>query len=248
MLARLAALLMSLRRVLQIGLVVPIVGGPVLIAILAFSPPLIIGVGKFEHVVHELEAFNFKWWLFGLALFGWLVPLGILLLWRRSQAAVIELNSLRDRVLEILEGRSIPVTVDINENIPVVFDSIMNVPVGLDTEVNIDHDVEIEATIPIQTELPLDTTVSTKVFGIGQVSIPIKAQLPLDFAVPIAGKLRIKASGIPISINEEARIQLPPIEVPLKCQLQTRIDLRRNIEATGLLDDHGLDEGSKSTS
>ncbi len=236
MFGRLQAFLMSLRRITQLALVVLVAAGPLVLVPLLFAPPLVIGPGKFEHLVQTLEMFNFKWWLAALVVFAWLVPLGILVLWRRSQAAVIELNALREKFVSLLEGRRIPVMVDVDERIPVAFDATLDVPVSLHTDIDIDHDIEIEADIPIQTELPLDTTIQTSVFGLGNVNVPIKARLPLALDIPIRGKLRIRATDVPVSIEETAQVTLPNIEVPLRCQLRTRIDLLRNIEAAGLID------------
>ncbi|MDF1564139.1 MAG: hypothetical protein P1V51_13905 [Deltaproteobacteria bacterium] len=228
----------KLKKVVVIAFLVHLVGGFLIIAALMLAPPLMIGVGRFDEFVAGLEAFDFKWWLVVLSTMIWAPPIGVAVLWSRLKAAGIEIEQLRDRVRGLLEDRFIPVKVDIEERLPVVFDQEMIVPVALKTHVDIDSDMEIEATIPIRTEMELDTTISTKVLGIGPIavpiSVPIRATVPLDFSVPIAGKLRIKAMGVPIDLDEKCRVALPPIEIPLDVRLETRIDLLSNLESGGI--------------
>jgi hypothetical protein len=227
----------KLRRASPIALAVHVVVGLGVLLTLALVPDVSIGEGRFDQFVLALETFNFQWWLVGLGSFLWLLPIVVAITWRRTQAAGLEIDMLREKVLQLLENRSIPVTVDIDERIPVTFDEALVVPVALDTNIDIDSHVDIQTQVPIRTELPLDTTIQTSVFGIGTVKIPIRAKLPLDFVVPIEGRLHLKAAAIPISLDEEVRIQLPLIDVPLRCRVQTRVDILSNLEATGLLKD-----------
>lgn len=221
----------KLKRALGIVFISHIVAGFVLIVTLALASEVVIGVGHFDDFVNRLETFDFRWWLVGIASVGWLLPILLVITWRRAKEAGIEVDKLRARVRELLEGSAIPIKVDIDTRIPVNFDTALHVPVQISTKVDIDSDMEIEAAIPIRTELPIDTMIETSVLGIGKISVPIKARLPLDVVVPIHGTLRIKASGIPIEIDEEVRIELPTIEIPLKCRIETKIDLLSNLEA-----------------
>jgi hypothetical protein len=235
MLQKLQVLLEKSRKVLGVAFLIHVVGGLLIVIGLALAPPVSIGEGGFDQFVAALEQVNFQWWLVAGALFIWILPIAVVATWRRTNATGLEIDRLQEKVLTLLEGRSIPVTVDIDERIPVSFDASLSVPVGLDTDIDLDSEVEIQAEIPVRTELPLDTKVETSVFGIGKISIPIKATIPLDFVVPIDGALRIKATELPIQVRDNAEIELPPIEVPLKCRVETRIDLLSNIEASGLL-------------
>lgn len=224
----------KLKKVIVIAFTVHLVGGFLIIAALVLAPPMVIGTGMFEEFVGLLEAFNFKWWLVVLATMIWAPPIGVAIVWQRLKVAGVELEEFRAKVRDLLEDRFIPVQVDIDERIPVTFDQEMLVPVALQTKVDIDSDMEIEATIPIRTEMMLDTVIQTSVLGLGKISIPIKGTVPLDFSVPIAGKLRIKASDIPIDIDETCRVALPSIDIPLQCRLETHIDLLTNLEGGGI--------------
>jgi hypothetical protein len=237
MVNKLKLVLEKLRRLAGIGLAAHIVIGLGLLLTLLLLSDVSIGEGRFDQFVGALETFNFKWWLLGLGFLLWVLPIAVAVTWRRTKAAGVEIDLLREKVLELLENRSIPVTVDIDERIPVTIADAMLVPVALETNIALDSHVDIETEVPIRTEVPLDTIVETKVFGIGRVKIPIRAKVPLDFVVPIAGRLRIQAEAVPISLDEEARIQLPPFDVPLRCRVETRIDILSNLEATGLLKD-----------
>lgn len=224
----------KLKKVLAIAFLAHVVGGFLIVGALVIAPPLAIGEGKFDEFVGGLESFNFKWWLVAIAALVWLLPIGLAITWQRVKAAGVEIDQLRDKLRTLLEDRFIPVKVDIDTRIPVEFDTELIIPVALKTTVDIDTDMDIEAEIPIRTELRLDTHIQTSVLGLGKISVPIKATLPLDFTVPINGRVRIKASNIPIDLDEEARVMLPPIEIPLKCRIETRIDLLSNLENAGI--------------
>ncbi len=224
----------QLKKVLTIAFLIHVIGGFIIVGALVFAPPMVIGEGKFDDFVSGFESFNFKWWIVALATPIWLIPIGLVITWQRVKAAGLEIDQLRDKVRTLLEDRFIPVQVDIDERIPVVFDTELEVPVALTTKVDIDSDMEIEARIPIRTELKLDTMIQTKVLGLGKISVPIRGTVPLDFIVPIEGKLRIKASDIPIDIDEMARVEMPPIDIPLTCRIETHIDLLSNLENAGI--------------
>jgi len=224
----------QLKKVLTIAFLIHVVGGFVIVVGLAIARPVVIGEGRFNEFVGAFETFNFKWWLVALAAGFWLFPIGLAVTWRRAKAAGLEIDQLRHKVRDLLEGRFIPVKVDIDERVPVAFDAELMVPVVMTTQVDIDSEMEIETEVPIRTEVNLDTTIETSVLGLGKLSVPIRGKVPLDFIVPLEGKLRIKASGIPIEIDEKARVALPPIDIPLSCQLETHLDLLTNLEGGGI--------------
>ncbi len=224
-------MLEKLQHVSRIVFLVHICVGFSIVAALVWVSRIVIGVGQFDELVYHLETFNFKWWLVGIATALWLLPIVLVVIYRAAVRAGLEVDQLRATLRGILEDRALPIKVDIDTRIPVSFDEPLRVPIQLTTKIDFDEEMEIEGEIPFSTELPIDTDIQTKVLGLGTIRVPIRARLPVDVVVPVKGTMRIKASGVPIEINEVALVDLPPIEIPLRCRIETKIDVLTNLEA-----------------
>jgi len=224
----------KLKRLLAFWLLFHTVAGLAIIVALALGPPLVLGAGRFEELVLAFEGFNFKWWFVSFSVVIWVPPIAITVLWMRVKAAGVEMDQIRAHFKGLLEDRIVPVTVEIDERIAVRCEDELQVRVDLSTMIDLDSDMEITAQLPIRAQMPLDTTIQTSVLGVGKISIPIKGMVPLDFMLPIDGKLRIKAAGVPISINELSKIQLPTFEIPLQCRIETQVDLLSTFEHAGI--------------
>jgi hypothetical protein len=108
------------------------------------------------------------------------------------------------------------VIVDLDKRIPVKIDQRLSVGVKLDTKVDVDDRIALEGSIPVSAELPIDTEISTTVFGLGSIKIPIRARIPLNITIPLKTTMHVRATGIPIHLDEKTEIELPVLEVPIK--------------------------------
>jgi hypothetical protein len=220
------------------------IGLAALVAVMLI-PDMVIGEGRFDAFVHQVEKVDFKWWITGFALGLWLLPILLLITYLNAKRVGQLLHDFQGVLRSILANRTLPIIVDIDQKIPIRLDEPLAVPIELHTEVDIDCDVELEAEVPIRTELPIETKVQTNVLGIGTISIPIRARLPVDLVIPFKGCTRVKATGVPIAVSEIGIARLPAIELPLRARIQARIDLLSNFNSaesflnradTGLLD------------
>ncbi len=233
-----------LRRLLRYVFFTHLAVGPILILVLAFASPIIIGEGHFDRLISFVETFNFKWWLVGILALAWVVPAILGMIYSRVHGNRLEVTRLNDMLSRMLD-HSIPIEVDINDRIPVAFDQKLTVPIELDAKLDIDDTVTIEAEIPIKAEIPLDTIIETSVLGIGKIKIPINARVPIDLLLPLKTSIKLHAHGIPICLREEAIVSLPPVELPLACRLETKIELLANFRHAEELLKHSLDSVDK---
>lgn len=201
-----------------------------LIVTLALATPWVIGEGRFQGFIHDVELYDFKWWLVSLTALGWIIPIVLVVTWRNAKRAGLEAASVKAHVRELLEGRSFPVIVDVDTVIPVKLERALEVEFSVQTKVDVDDRIELEGSIPLVTELPIDTEISTSVFGLGTVKIPIKARIPLNITIPLATTMHVRAKAIPIRLSEKAQVELPAMEIPIKSRLEARIDILSTIE------------------
>jgi hypothetical protein len=152
--------------------------GFVALVALALTPHIVIGEGRLGAFIHQVEKFDFKWWITGFALGLWLFPILLLITYQSAKRAGQQLHDFQGVLRSILANQTLPIIVDIDQKIPIRLDEPLAVPVELHTEVNVDSEFALEAEVPIRTELPVDTKVQTNVLGIGTVSIPIHARRP----------------------------------------------------------------------
>jgi hypothetical protein len=217
-----------LGRTLDLALAAFGLAGLAALSLLWMAPPLRIGTGQFDAWVQAVETRDFKSWLVGAVLVMWLVPVALGLLWRHTRHLARE--SLRVRsILDSLARPSIPVKVDVDTRVPVHILEPLLVPVELHTRVGVDHELEVEAEIPVKAEIPVDAEVEATVLRFGTIRVPVKAVIPVDVVLPVKGRIRVRASDIPVDVRDIARVQLPPFEVPFVSRLETRIDLLANL-------------------
>jgi hypothetical protein len=221
----------NLKRILYVAVLAFFCIGFVAIVALALTPEIVIGEGRFNAFIHQVELFDFKWWIIGFASGLWLFPILLLITYHRAKRAGHEVHNLQGVLRRILADQTIPVIVDIDQKIPVRLDEALDVPVELHTEVNVDSEVDLEAEVPIQTELPIEAEVHTKVLGLGSITVPISARLPVDVVVPIKGRTHIRATGVPIDLTEIGVARLPAIEIPVRARIEAKIDLLSNFNS-----------------
>lgn len=219
-------------RALAIAFWVYVVAGFGLLVTLAFASPWVIGRGRVEAFTAELESFDFKWWLVAVSLLVWIVPIVLVVAYRNAKRAGLEAERVKAYVREMLEGRSFPVIVDVDTEVPVKL-APLDVEFRVDAKVNIEDRIQIEGTVPLVTDLPIDTEISTSVFGIGTVKIPIKGKIPLNITIPLRTTMFVKATGIPIRLEEKAHVALPAMDVPIKSRIDARIDILKTIDTVG---------------
>jgi len=223
------------RVVLRIILALHVAIGGACVVALALASPMALGRGQFDSFVHGLETFDFKWWFTGAALVIWLLPILLVLLWRRASEAGLEAARLRTLVDTMLKDRYLPVTVDVDARIPVTLDGPLRTPVALQAEIDIDTFVDLEAEVPVKTEIPVDTEIETHVPLVGSLRIPVRGLVPVEMVVPMQGRVHVKAR-VPVNLREQATVEIPPLDVPVATRLRARIDLGETLKAAkGLL-------------
>ena len=197
---------------------------------LIFLPEISIGEGRFDQVVTFLEKLNFKWWIVLMGFVIWAIPIAIAFAYFKAQDSILRFDQLKDSFIKLMEDRKIPVQVNIDNNIPINFKEAFDVPVVVDTKMDINEKVEVDTEVPIKCNVPIETNIETKVLGIGKVEIPIKSTVPIDIVLPFKGFVEMKVKDFPVSFKEKAQIEMPPMNVPIKCNIETQIDLMSNWE------------------
>lgn len=216
----------NLKPALRAAFWVHVVGGLGLLVALLFASPLILGEGRIAAAMAGLERIDFRWALAPVVLLVWLLPIVAVVAWRQARRMEFD-----EALTRLLEKRSFPIQVDIDTRIPVHFDSRLRVPVELDTRLNLEEEIEIEAEVPIRTEIPIDAEVQTKVLGIGSLKVPIRTQVPVDMVLPVRARVRLTGKGLPIHLKEEAVVELPPIDVPLRSTIETRLQFLGTVKS-----------------
>lgn len=202
---------------------------------LALASPMVLGRGRFDALAAGVETFDFKWWFTGIAVVIWLLPVVLVIVWRRAAEAGVELARIRELLEAALKDRFIPVTVDVAARIPVTLDGPLRVPVSLKTGIDINEMIDLEADVPVRAEIPIDTEIETNVLRFGTIRIPVKGLVPVDVVVPMKGRVHVKAT-VPVDIHEKATVEIPPLDVPVNARLEARIDLVESLKAAkGLL-------------
>lgn len=223
--------MVRLRQLSRIAFALHVGVGLIVIVGLLVSPPLVIGPNRLRDAVEHIEGFDWRWLLIGPVVFVWTMPMAAVVAFLQARKAGVEVQKVRELVTTLLHNRQIPIAVDVDAKVPVFIAEPLRIPVEINTRISVDETIDIETAVPIRTTLPLDTHVETSVFGIGTVRIPIRAQIPIDLVLPILGKIRIRSAGIPVHVKDEAVVQLPQFEVPIRSRIETRIDLLDTLRA-----------------
>ncbi len=195
-----------------------------------FTGPLVIGAGKFSEVIHLIETTDYRLWMVLGASLYFLLALTILILFFLGDVANWQVEEIKKTVYMLLKDKNIPVTVDIDESIAVHIDKPVSAPFSVDTALDFDEQVSVKATIPVKMNLPIDTVIETSVLGLGSIKIPIKTSLPIDMNFPFHGMVHMKVDSFKVSLKEMAQVQLPPMVVPVKCQLKAKLNLESNLQ------------------
>ncbi|MFO0599941.1 MAG: hypothetical protein U0228_31820 [Myxococcaceae bacterium] len=222
-----------LRQALRILAYVHVGLGPVLVVMLLFSSPWIIGEGRIEESLRHLEDVDWRWWVIGLTVLLWGVPIVAVAGWLQARKAGLETSLLRNRIEHLLGDRQLPIAVDVDTRIPVKVEQPLTIPIDLATRLAFDELLEIETDVPLRVDLPLDTTIETSVFGIGAIKVPIRARIPVDMVVPIRGKIRIKTEALPVHIRDTCTAHLPVFDVPIQTRFETKLALLDNLRTAG---------------
>lgn len=217
-----------LRQILRIVALVHVGLGPVLLALLFFSSPWVIGEGRVLEALRSLEGTDWRWWAMGLLLIVWGVPVLAVAGWVQARKAGVEGIKLKERVESLLD-RELPIAVDVDARVPVQIDQPLRIPIQVDTKLAFDEHLDIETSVPLRVSLPLDTVVETSVFGIGAIKVPMRATIPVDLVIPIKGRIRIKTDALPVHIADECVAKLPTFEVPIRSRFETKLALLDNL-------------------
>lgn len=220
------------RTIIRTLLAVHVAAGGAIILALALASPMVLGRGRFEAFAEGLETYNFKWWFTGLAFAAWLLPIVLVVVWRRATDAGTELARIRTLVETVLKDRYLPVTVDVQARVPVQLDGPLSMPVSLKTNIELDEMVELEADVPVKAEVPFDTEVETTILRFGTVRFPVRGLIPVDVVLPMKAVVHVKAR-VPVNLREEATVEVPPLDVPISARVDARLDLLQNLKAAG---------------
>jgi len=197
---------------------------------LFFTGPLIIGAGKFNEIINLIETMDYRHWMVAAAFLYFLLALTIFVLFFLVNISNWQVDEIKKNIYLLLKDKNIPVTVDIDESIPVHLQHPVSAPFSLDTSLDFDEEVTVKAQIPVKMNLPIDTSIETSVLGLGKIKIPIKTHLPIDMNFPFEGKVHMKINDFKFKLREMAEVQLPAMNVPIKCQLRANLNLQSNLQ------------------
>lgn len=189
-----------------------------------------IGAGKFDSLVHIIETIDYRWWIVGLITMYFGMALLLIILFTIFNKYFEQVDSIKDNLFKLVKDKIIPIRADIDERIMVELDKPVVAKFKVSTELDINEKVYVKTTIPINLNFPLDTVFETKVLGIGKVKIPIKTIIPLNINFPFEGEVAMKVDKFKLDLEEEAQVQIPPMEVPINCQVEARLNLESNLQ------------------
>jgi len=159
---------------------------------------------------------------------------------------------------------NLPIRVPIKQDLLVPFDNIITVPVEVDTYIPLDLTVHFETEIPVNSSVPIDTNVQTRVLGV-PVSVPVKGQLPIRLVIPVEKDipihetLRLKFNSpvkahlknvfrVPIDTMVSSDIALDQkLTIPIKTSIDVRASLEGQLPEVHMMEnniDIGLDQVS----
>jgi len=195
-----------------------------------FSGPIMIGAGKFNGLIHIIETIDYRWWIAGIVALYFGMSLFLLILFTLFNKSFEQVDSIKDTLFNLIKDRKIPIRADINERIKVELDAPVEAKFKVSTSFKIEETVHVKANIPINLNFPLDTVFETKVLGIGKVKVPIKTIIPLNIDFPFDGEISMKVDNFKLDLEEKAMVQIPPMEVPLNCQVEVQLNLESNLQ------------------
>ncbi len=202
----------------------------IILYLLFWQGPIVIGAGKFQHVVNQIETTDYRWWIaIGCGLYL-VVATTLFILFVLVDISNWQLEEIKKHFYALIKDKHIPVTVDINEFIPIHLEKPVNAPFSINTLINFNQEVSVQANIPVKMDLPIDTVVETSVMGLGKIRIPIKTTLPIDMIFPFVGNVHMKVDNFKFSLSEMAQVQLPAIEVPVRCQVRANLNIQSNLQ------------------
>lgn len=151
----------------------------------------------------------------------WVLHNGMAVVPLHDQALQAQLPADLPVSVSVLQGRG-PGADDDSRGIPVRLNETLKLNVDFDTEVPLSLTVRYQGTIPVNTMVPIDTTMDTRVLGIPMTlpingEIPLDLDLPVDLTIPISQPVRL-AFTAPIT----ARVD-QVVHIPLQAELETRI-------------------------
>ena len=200
------------------------------IGFVLFAGPIMIGSGKFNSFVNTIETTDYRWWIVGLLSLYFGMSFLFLILFALFNKAFEEVDSIKDNLFKLVKDKRIPIRADINERIMVKLDKPVEANFKVSTSLDIDQSVHIKAIIPIRLNFPLDTIFETKVLGIGVVKIPIKTTIPMNMDFPFEGDVLMNIKDFKLDLEEKAMVEIPPMEVPINCQVESNLNLESNLQ------------------
>lgn len=201
-----------------------------LVGFLIFSGPIVIGAGKFDSLINNIETIDYKWWIVGIIILYFGISLFFLILFAIFHKQFEQVDSIKDNLFALVKDRKIPIRADIDERIKVELEDEVEADFKVSTALDIDEKVQVRATIPVDLTIPIDTVFETKVLGLGAVKIPIKTRVPMKMDFPFEGEVSMKVKGFKLELDEKAHVKIPPMEVPINCQVEAKLNLESNLE------------------
>lgn len=120
------------------------------------------------------------------------------------------------------------VQVPIKNQFPIYLDNFKAIDVAFNADIPLDFNVRVSQVIPVSTQVPINSVVQVKVFGITkdvEVSgmVPIEAEAPVDLVIPIRQTLPISYRG-PIDLITQG-----PVYVPIDTQIATQVPIKSRV-------------------
>jgi len=201
-----------------------------LVGFILFSGPIMIGAGKFNSIIYTIETIDYRWWIVALIAMYFGMSLFFLILFAIFHKSFEEVDSIKDNLFKLVKDKRIPIRADIHERIKIELDEPVEANFKVSTLLDINEKVHVKAMIPVDLDIPVDTVFETKVLGIGTVKIPIKTKIPMKMDFPFEGEVSMKVDGFKLELDEKAKVQIPPMEVPIDCQVEAKLNLESNLE------------------
>ncbi len=117
---------------------------------------------------------------------------------------------------------TIPVKFPVSANLQIPINETFEISLDKTFPVHLDKPLRIKDKIRVITELPLDTIIETRVFGMN-MKIPVKGSIPVDFIVPLDQDIQVNGELL-VSMRE-------PFSAPINQIVEAPV----NFEVKGIL-------------
>ncbi len=141
-----------------------------------------------------------------------------------------EVKTQLDHSFTIPLNTRIPVRLPVKTTLKVPLFETFEVPLGKPFRVQLEHPLLIKGSIEVNSTIPLDTVVETKIMGV-TAKLPVKGSIPVHLAVPIAHEFKVD-QNLALHVVDPLPVEIKKvIEAPINFVVEGTLPLKKEIQA-----------------